>query len=142
MEDMRPQGVPAPHAGPGHEPTTFQIRPLVTFAAALIVASAIIFVVLAQVMRAFTVAEARRESNRPPLFADTSGEFPGPRLQDSPVSDMAALRRDEQAALGRYGWVDRRAGVARIPIDRAMDLLVQKGLPTRKAAPKAKSKPE
>ena len=142
--DMRPQGVPAPHAGPGHEPTTFEIRPLVLFAVGLIVASALIYLVLAQMMRGFTVAERRLESNRPALFADESGQFPGPRLQDSPAADIVRLRRAEAAALHGYSWADRKAGTARIPIDRAMDLLIRKGLPTRKAAPKgaagAKSK--
>ena len=33
-----------------------------------------------------------------------------------------------------YGWVDQQAGVVRIPIDRAMELLAQRGLPTRPQA--------
>ncbi len=33
-----------------------------------------------------------------------------------------------------YGWVDQPAGVVRIPIDRAMELLAQRGLPTRPQA--------
>jgi len=54
-----------------------------------------------------------------------------PRLQISPAADMEALRVREEAELNSYGWVDRTAGVARIPINRAMDLLLQKGLPVR-----------
>jgi hypothetical protein len=41
------------------------------------------------------------------------------------------LRRHEDEILNSYGWVDQKAGVVRIPIDKAMDLLVQKGLPTK-----------
>ena len=37
--------------------------------------------------------------------------------------------------LNSYGWVDPKAGVVRIPIDRAMDLLLQKGLPVRGKQP-------
>jgi hypothetical protein len=54
---------------------------------------------------------------------------PEPRLQSDPVKDMTALRARETAALTTYGWVDRQAGVARIPIDRAIDLLLENGLP-------------
>jgi hypothetical protein len=39
---------------------------------------------------------------------------------------LDALKRGE---LGSYGWVDREHGVARIPIDRAMDLVVEGRLP-------------
>ncbi len=40
--------------------------------------------------------------------------------------------RDREAAeLESYGWIDRKSGIVRIPIDRAMDLLAQRGLPTR-----------
>jgi hypothetical protein len=53
---------------------------------------------------------------------------PEPRLQESPARDMAALRARESEILNSYGWVDRDAGVARIPIDRAMDLTLHPGL--------------
>ncbi len=45
------------------------------------------------------------------------------------------LRATEDAALTTYGWVDRQNGVVHIPIDRAMDLLLQRGLPTRQSPP-------
>jgi hypothetical protein len=40
----------------------------------------------------------------------------------------------EEKTLHSYGWVDQRAGVVRIPIDRAMELVAQRGLPTRPQA--------
>jgi hypothetical protein len=39
------------------------------------------------------------------------------------------LRTAEDTDLNSYGWVDRTAGIARIPIDRAMQLLLERGLP-------------
>lgn len=48
---------------------------------------------------------------------------PEPRLQPHPQRDLAALRRRERAALNADGWVDREAGIATIPIERAMTLL-------------------
>jgi hypothetical protein len=54
---------------------------------------------------------------------------PAPRLQVDPPADLAALRAAEGAALSRYGWEDRAAGVVRIPIDRALALTAERGLP-------------
>ena len=58
---------------------------------------------------------------------------PPPRLQpnivdnNSPEEDMAILRAREEEMLENYGWVDREAGVARIPIDQAIELLAEDG---------------
>ena len=54
-----------------------------------------------------------------------------PRLQISPALDLKAFREQEDAELNGYGWIDRTAGVVRIPVARAMDLLLQRGLPVR-----------
>jgi hypothetical protein len=51
------------------------------------------------------------------------GEIPAPRLQVTDQRDLEALRRAEAERLEGYGWVDRKAGVVHIPIERAMDLL-------------------
>ncbi|MBV9359621.1 MAG: hypothetical protein JO023_29275 [Chloroflexi bacterium] len=56
---------------------------------------------------------------------------PAPRLQPEPGTDRAAYQAQEQAQLQSYRWVDRDAGVVSIPIDRAMDLTLQRGLPAR-----------
>jgi len=58
---------------------------------------------------------------------------PGPRLQANPERELAAYRAEQAAQATSYGWVDREAGVARIPIERAIDLLAERGLPA--AAP-------
>lgn len=52
-----------------------------------------------------------------------------PWLEINPRESLAALRAREDAALTRYGWIDRAHGVAQIPIDRAMALLAQRGRP-------------
>jgi hypothetical protein len=58
---------------------------------------------------------------------------PSPRLQNYPFQDIKELRQNETPLLGAYQWIDRNAGTVRIPIDRAMDLLAERGLPYRKA---------
>jgi hypothetical protein len=54
---------------------------------------------------------------------------PEPRLQIDPQSDLDAFRAAETARLSTYGWIDRQAGVVRLPIDRAMALTAARGLP-------------
>ena len=57
--------------------------------------------------------------------------FPSPHLQINPPADMAAFRRQEEQALTSYGWIDRSNGIVRIPVARAMELLLERGLPVR-----------
>ncbi|MBI1741030.1 MAG: hypothetical protein HY233_01970 [Acidobacteriales bacterium] len=38
---------------------------------------------------------------------------------------------NQEKQLNSYGWVDEKAGVAHIPIERAMELTIQRGLPVR-----------
>jgi len=52
-----------------------------------------------------------------------------------PPPTAAPLRAEEARVLDSYGWVDRSAGVVRIPIDQAMRLVVERGLPARDGAP-------
>ena len=54
---------------------------------------------------------------------------PEPRLQVSPPRDMNEFREQEDRIVTSYGWVDERAGIARIPIDRAIEVVLEKGLP-------------
>lgn len=58
-----------------------------------------------------------------------ANQFPLPRLETNELGQLNDQRLEEENILNTYDWVDRKAGVARIPIDRAMELLVQRGLP-------------
>jgi hypothetical protein len=62
------------------------------------------------------------------------GAFPNPRLEVDERGQLNGIRLKEEQTLNSYGWVDEKAGTVRIPIERAMDLLVQRGLPTRPQA--------
>jgi hypothetical protein len=65
------------------------------------------------------------ESEKAPL----PSAFPAPRLQAEPVKDLAQMHENEDALLTSYGWVDQSRGIARIPIDQAINIVAQKGLP-------------
>lgn len=56
---------------------------------------------------------------------------PLPRLQAAPHTDILDYWDSQQKALNSYGWVDRQKGIAHIPIDEAMRLALQRGLPAR-----------
>ncbi len=62
---------------------------------------------------------------------------PQPHLEEKPVVDLRKIRAAEDKALSSYGWIDKEHGVVRIPVARAIDLLTQRGLPARQAAPSA-----
>ncbi|HVO33614.1 MAG TPA: hypothetical protein VMU17_06845 [Elusimicrobiota bacterium] len=66
---------------------------------------------------------------------------PAPNLQVNDAVDMVRMREETQGILTTYGWVDPAAGIVRIPIQRAMDLIAERGLPSRKAERERESKP-
>ena len=58
--------------------------------------------------------------------------LPSPRppiLETKPKLTLQAQRSREDAELESYGWANRNTGIARIPIERAMQLLAERGLP-------------
>jgi hypothetical protein len=74
----------------------------------------------------------------PPLSAPgTAGARvpPQPRLQDKPRTDLGQIRGFEDKALHSYGWVDPAKTTVHIPIERAMEIVAQRGLPARAQAP-------
>ena len=74
------------------------------------------------------LASSQPQGSPPPSAAAGPERPPKPRLQIDPSRDLEDMRRDEDAVLHNYGWIDRRTGSVRIPIDRAMDLLAAQHL--------------
>jgi hypothetical protein len=56
--------------------------------------------------------------------------FPEPRLERNERTEINDFRLKEEQTLSSYGWVDEKSEVVRIPIERAMQLVAQRGLPT------------
>ena len=110
-----------PHAR-GHQEDRVSIRSILLFGLGLVAVVVVIFVVLAAMMGRFATLDQRREARRPDLFANEQGLYPGPRLQRAPDLDMRQMRREVRERLDSYGWVDREAGIAHIPIDRAIEI--------------------
>ncbi len=54
---------------------------------------------------------------------------PAPHLQFDPPQDLIQLRAEEARQLSSYGWVDREKQIVRIPIEQAIAIVAEKGIP-------------
>ena len=107
----------------GHERTDVTVRPIVVAAAVLVAVTLAAFVVVAVQLRLLASQAARRDPVPSPLAASRPALPPEPRLQTAPGADLEAMRAAENEILGSYAWIDRQAGVVRIPLARAQELL-------------------
>ena len=57
--------------------------------------------------------------------------FPQPRLEENERTELRRFIEDQDRKLATYDWVDKDRGTMRIPIERAMELIVERGLPVR-----------
>ena len=124
------------HAGDNpdvhHEESDVNIRGVLMFGGALIVAAIVIHLVVGVLFKYFDVREARQATPEYPLAAAQENRLPPePRLQTNPRQDLADLRARDDQALAGYSWVDRNAGIVRIPIDEAIKKTLERGLPAR-----------
>lgn len=121
------------HSQRGYEDSDVSVGRLFAFAGG-IVALIVLGVLGSAVVFHFFV---RHQPLGPPAspFEDVRTVPPEPRLQTTAPFDLKGYRADQEKTLEGYGWVDSQAGIVRIPVDRAMDLLLQKGYPVRGSSP-------
>ncbi len=114
----------------GHETRDISVRTVVRFALGLVVVCAVTGAVVVGLFHQF---ERSHPSPDPAsrIALDPHMIAPMPQLQTAPAADYERFREAEDAKLNSYGWIDKNAGIVRIPIERAMDLIAQRGLPTR-----------
>jgi hypothetical protein len=123
---------------PGYEThdanTTGVFRFLIALAIVL-VASGLVCWGMFRVFTAHMMTPAATDSP----FADTRQLPLGPQLQVNPREDYLRFREDQQKSLETLAWENRSAGIARVPIEEAMELLVKKGVPVQgQGAPETK----
>jgi hypothetical protein len=123
-EDMRNPGV-------SYERSDANMRTVVWFLVALAAAAIVIHLGLVGMYRHLQIREGRQEQAATPYLRGELPQTPEPRLQRDPAADWQTFHASELRKLSSYGWVDQGAGMVRIPIDRAMDLLVERGLPVQ-----------
>jgi hypothetical protein len=89
-----------------------------------------------------TAFEHHRPVSRPNAFQLAAAGAPAPRLEVNGRADRLAIERRAEARLNGYGWADRPAGLARIPIDRAIALQAEQGWPDTANSVSPESNPE
>ena len=133
----------------GYERRDIGVAPVLYFMLGLLVAGVFIYFLVDGI---YSYLEKRSEAQQAPvsplvtnapkdtrhLSADYKDylkqSFPAPQLEIDERGQLDKIRTDEEQTLSSYDWVDQKAGTVRIPIDRAMDLIAQRGLPVRAQA--------
>ena len=115
-----------------HEESDVNVRAIFGFGVGLLVVGVTIYVLVWLLFLVLAAGARRVESPVYPLATGAGDRLPPePRLQTAPRQDLIDLRAREASILGSYGWVDRNAGIVRIPIDEAVRLTLERGLPAR-----------
>ena len=142
------------HKGTAFEHDDLRSKPIIGFFVGLAALCIVMFFLL-RGMYGFLDADARahqpplsplapaaspdtRDLNKAEVKTEIKKVFPDPRLEEDERGELKNVLLDQEQELNSYGWVDEKAGVARIPIERAMQLVAQRGLPT---TPKAGTDP-
>ena len=125
----------------GHESSDVGVRHLGLAAASIIIIAAGLHFLLLGLMRHFEDQQSRPVGLARPL-SDILPQSAEPPLQAAPTRDLAQFRAAENERLNHYGWVDKPAGVLRIPINRAMDLVAERGVPARSSELEKRPDPE
>ncbi len=123
--------------GQGYELSDLNPGFIALFGIGLVVAVALAVIVTSLFMRYRAFQHARQETPVPRLARERE-ITPEPRLQVDASKELRQMRAAEDAALSSYGWVDKDAGILKIPVDRAMEILAKKGLPARKQEQKTR----
>ena len=111
------------------------MRAILRFGAWMVIAAVIIYAALFGLFQYFDWQAAVADPAQNPLLAgekppaSPAARFPQPQLQANAAADQAKARAEEEELLNTYGWVDRQAGVVHLPIDRAMQMIAEHGVP-------------
>lgn len=125
----------------GFERQDLGSRPVFGFIISLVIAGILIYYVIWGVFHFLDAFNAKNQQTRTPLEAVEKTNprevrnaeimrFPEPRLEENERTELNGFRYGEEEKLNSYGWVDEKSGVAHIPINQAMQLIAQRGLPT------------
>jgi hypothetical protein len=133
--------------GPGHDPlenpdvsferTDVDFFQITAFGIGLLIATVVVaFAIIAL----FNFLAKHENAKNPPPIASMMKERPGlppaPHLQPEPGEKIPPMQlkdmhESEDAILDNYGWVDQSKGIAHVPIDQAIEMVVAKGLPSK-----------
>ena len=118
-----------------YEQSDVRTGAIVRFALGLVTVVAVSAVLLLGLFKLFARQQRRHDPPPPPLAREAGRLPPGPRLQAAPLQDLEQVRAEEEKELTSYGWVDRKAGIVHIPIDEAIKIVAERGVPKAIATP-------
>jgi heterodisulfide reductase subunit A-like polyferredoxin len=118
----------------GHETSDADVRQIVLIGGGLALTLAAVGLAVYGIFQYLSAHPVSIQSN--PMAVYDSQIPPQPRIQEHPAVQIQQLHAYEDQALSTYGWVDKKEGIVRIPIDRAMELQLQRGFPVRQEATK------
>lgn len=155
---MSTENVHQDQAAPGPEPVNADVafeerdvqpRTIYWYLAALAICVLLTYGVCVYILRGTVGLATRSDTPPPPVRTELGSTFselpPEPRLQGmvghphDPQLDRRLKFEADREALEQSGWIDQNAGVAQIPIEDAMKILAEKGLPGA-SAPAEKNK--
>ena len=137
------------HAEEGFEQQDLSAQAVFAFLISLVVGGIVVYFVIWGMYHFMDAHQKERQHPLSPLVKqvetdtrivspDEMKKFPQPRLERNERVEINDFRLKEEQTLNSYGWIDEKSGVVRIPIERAMQLIAQRGLPT---TPKAGTVP-
>ena len=113
----------------GHERSDLSLRTIIIFGAVLTVSAIVIQIILWLLFEGLAARSERADRPRS-IFVPADG-VPPPRLMVREGEGLPELRAREERVLGSYGWVDREGGIVRIPVEKAIEAVLSRGLPAR-----------
>ncbi len=140
---------------PEHDTVAFETRDvkartIYVYLAVLAVAVILSYVVCVFILRATTKMAVESDTPPPPVRQEMGKDYltmpPEPRLQGvpghsaDPQSDLREKMREDSEENEKAGWVDQTNGIAQIPVEDAMKIIAEKGLPAASTPPAEKKK--
>ena len=125
------------HTDVRYEQSDVNVRGVIGFGIGLAILAAIIHLAIAWLLPLLARQERAQQPaplpialKRPRLPADLNRITP-PRLEESEFQALQELRAEEERLLHSQGWIDRKANIARIPIEQAMQMLTDADIAER-----------
>ena len=116
----------------GHETDEGNVRAIALTAIGFAIAIVLVLLFVYGIFRYFNRVAAVPGSLNPMAETDREQIPPSPRIEEYPARELEDLHAREQRILSTYGWTDKNAGIVRIPIERAIELQLQRGFPVRR----------
>ncbi|HEX4593142.1 MAG TPA: hypothetical protein VH157_02650 [Bryobacteraceae bacterium] len=121
---MEHPAAPSPN-GAGHEHREVNVRFIVISLITLLIGTFMVCLLVIGIFRYF------HNEYLPAQPSQLATQLPPePRVEEKPYLQLQNLRAVEDHVLNSYAWVAQSAGTVRIPIDKAIDMVAQKGLPS------------